>query len=604
MNPQSTFARELEVAVAAAQVAGGILREAFNQPGGPKGSPGHADADRDAEVAIRDALAGAFPEDGYLGEELYDARRAPGREGRLWVVDPNDGTSAYMKGFRGAATSIALLVKGQPVLGVVYAYNYPDDRGDLLAWAEGGPLLRNGVPTAPAWPASLDSDCVVLLSQSADKSPGANAACIAPMRYRAMPSIAYRLALAAAGDGVAGASIYGPGTWDFAGGHALLLGAGGDLFSRDGTPVRYDPDGSCRSSAWVFGGSPPHVDHIRGSDWSAVLDEVPADGPYGLCFPRSGGGPLDPAMHARAQGCLLGQLAGDALGSLVEFQGPDAIAARYPGGVRELADGGTHHTIAGQPTDDSEMALLLARSLIEHGAYEPDPVRHAYVYWLESGPFDCGITIGNALRGGYNYESQANGALMRISPLGIFGVHHAPHELADWARQDAVLTHPHPVCQEVNALFAMAIAHAIRTGCGPGSLCDQIAEWAREMDCLPPVVETIEAARTAPPDDYITLQGWVLIAFQNALWQLQHASGFTEAVVDTVMRGGDTDTNAAICGALMGAMHGFDAIPAQWRDRVLTCRPIGSLPDVHRPRPRCFWPVDALILVDRLLAAG
>jgi len=66
-------------------------------------------------------------------------------------------------------------------------------------------------------------------------------------------------------------------------------------------------------------------------------------------------------MLKRAQGCLLGQLAEDALGSLVEFQTPEQIRREYPDGIRELADGGTWNTIAGQPTDDSEMALLLAR---------------------------------------------------------------------------------------------------------------------------------------------------------------------------------------------------------------------------------------------------
>lgn len=52
---------------------------------------------------------------------------------------------------------------------------------------------------------------------------------------------------------------------------------------------------------------------------------------------------------SRAQGCLLGQLAGDALGSLVEFQSPNEIRRSYPDGVRELADGGTWNTVAGQP---------------------------------------------------------------------------------------------------------------------------------------------------------------------------------------------------------------------------------------------------------------
>ena len=77
------------------------------------------------------------------------------------------------------------------------------------------------------------------------------------------------------------------------------------------------------------------------------------------------------AVLSRAQGCLLGQLIGDSLGSLVEFQRPEQIRRRFPDGVRDMADGGTWNTIAGQPTDDSEMALLLARSLVSLGKVRP-----------------------------------------------------------------------------------------------------------------------------------------------------------------------------------------------------------------------------------------
>ena len=93
----------------------------------------------------------------------------------------------------------------------------------------------------------------------------------------------------------------------------------------------------------------------------------------------------------------------------------------------------------------------------------------------------------------------------------------------------------------------------------------------------------------------------MLIAFHNALYQLLHAENLEEGVVDTVMRGGDTDTNAAICGALLGAVYGRDAIPKQWFQSVLTCRPMAGQPDIQRPRPECFWPVDAMILAERLL---
>ena len=190
----------------------------------------------------------------------------------------------------------------------------------------------------------------------------------------------------------------------------------------------------------------------------------------------------DAEALSRAQGCLLGQLAGDALGSLVEFWETEEIREAYPEGVRELADGGTWDTIAGQPTDDSEMALSLARTIVEQGRYDPAAARKAYVTWLHSDPFDCGSTVYSGLAGRPNPDSQANGALMRISPLGIFGAYREPAEVAEWARQDAALTHPHPVCIEANALFARAIAHAIRTGCDGGSLYREVVQWAEDMD--------------------------------------------------------------------------------------------------------------------------
>jgi ADP-ribosylglycohydrolase len=306
------------------------------------------------------------------------------------------------------------------------------------------------------------------------------------------------------------------------------------------------------------------------------------------------------AMVARAQGCLLGQLAGDALGSLVEFQGPEEIRRHYPDGVRALGDGGTWNTLAGQPTDDSEMALILARSLLEKGTYVQDAAREAYEFWLDSAPFDVGMTVLSGIRYEPNHESQANGALMRISPLGIFGANQAADQLAEWARRDAYITHPNRVCVDVNALYTLAIAKAVREPVTPRELHAAIESWAGELNVQPSVLETVRRSRVAPPADYVLQQGWVLIAFQNTLWQLVNAGSLEEAVVDTVMRGGDTDTNAAICGALLGAVHGLDSVPDQWRTAVLTCRPQEGRPGVHRPRPQVFWPVDALELAEML----
>ena len=304
---------------------------------------------------------------------------------------------------------------------------------------------------------------------------------------------------------------------------------------------------------------------------------------------------------SRAQGCLLGQLTGDALGSLVEFQSPEEIRRSYPHGVRELADGGTWNTIAGQPTDDSEMALMLARTLVEQGAYEPCAVLRAYQSWYASDPFDCGTTIATALKGDPNPDSQANGALMRISPLGIFGINHTLHTVAEWASQDAALTHPNAICRQINALFAMVLSHVIGNGCSPENLYQSIRNWSVSMSVDAAILQVIENAKASPPPDYQTRQGWVLIAFQNALWQLLHAPSFEAGVINTVMQGGDTDTNAAICGALLGAVYGIDAVPGQWTSQVLNCRPQDGDPAVKRPRPRCYWPVDAMELAEKLI---
>jgi ADP-ribosylglycohydrolase len=211
------------------------------------------------------------------------------------------------------------------------------------------------------------------------------------------------------------------------------------------------------------------------------------------------------------------------------------------------------------------------------------------------------MTVSTSLRGWPNPDSQANGALMRISPLGIFGASYDLRQVAEWAKQDAELTHMHPICLQANALFAMAIAYAVGTGVSPSALHHNIRMWAGEIDADGALLKTIDAAATTSPSDYVHQQGWVIIAFHNALWQLLHAPNLEEGMADTVAHGGDTDTNAAIAGALLGAVHGRYAVPAQWVGSLLNCRPKAGLPNVRRPRPECYWPVDVLQLAKRLV---
>jgi len=83
-----------------------------------------------------------------------------------------------------------------------------------------------------------------------------------------------------------------------------------------------------------------------------------------------------------------------------------------------------------------------------------------------------------------------------------------------------------------------SIAHAVKTGASPRELYESILGWAVDIPVEQSLLDGVKAAADAPPEDYVHQQGWVLIAFQNALWQLLHAPNFEEGVADTVMHGG------------------------------------------------------------------
>ena len=312
---------------------------------------------------------------------------------------------------------------------------------------------------------------------------------------------------------------------------------------------------------------------------------------------------IDEGMLNRARGCLLGQVAGDNLGGLVEFRGgPEVIARLYPDGVRQMRDGGTWGIMAGQATDDSELALALARSIVASGTYDRAASYAAGRTWLASHPFDVGGTTYAGFTGCPSADSESNGSLMRVSPIGIWGAGRPDGEVAAAARADASLLHAHPVPQACNELFAVGIAHAIR-GASAQAVYDIVAARALERDVPATVLAAIDGARTSRPR-FVSCMGWVLIAFRNALWQLLHANSVEEAVVDTIAHAGDTDTNAAICGALLGAVHGADSLPPFWRETIRACRPGPSEPRTTQPRPEEYWPCDVEELAQALVATG
>ncbi len=103
-----------------------------------------------------------------------------------------------------------------------------------------------------------------------------------------------------------------------------------------------------------------------------------------------------------------------------------------------------------------------------------------------------------------------------------------------------------------------------------------------------------------PPADYQHQMGWVLTALQNAFYHLAAGTATEAALIQTVGCGGDTDTNAAIAGALLGAADGRSRMPIRWILPVLTCRADAGL-HVQHPRPDEYWADDLIDLTEALL---
>lgn len=604
-----TFPELLEHVTPLVERAGELLIEEWGREGGPRGDWDKAEVDTEIERLLHEGLLGLWDAD-FWGEETGQHMNG---HPFCWVVDPHDGTSDFLRGLPGSSVSVALLHEKKPVLGVVYAPISPDRGRDCIAWAEGLPhLIRNGQPWAvDLSQRKLTKDSLVWLSAAAASKPLNNIELCQPARFIAMPSIAYRLARAAAGDGDCAVSLVELSAHDVAGGHALLRGAQGCLLNQDGLELGYED--MWQVSQRCFGGAPEVCQALIQRPWSDVLD-APRHPlrrkPGNQYFPSI-------ARMQRAAGCLAGLLAGDNLGAQVEFMDAREITERYRDQPIQMNDGGVWNILKGQPTDDGELALALARSLSEAARYDHEGTAEAFAAWLASEPFDVGMATDQALSGPHRYpnmskaqacaisangDSQANGALMRVAPIGI-AAHGNPQQAASWARQNAVLTHPHAVCQEANAAFAAAIATAI--GGGSRKAMSEAALNVLDHDERSESAAIVEkrilsGLQGSRPDDYQAQMGWVLIALQNAFYHLAAGHDVERAIIDTIRQGGDTDTNACIVGALIGAVEGIQALPASWALAIQSARPHAG----RRARPITYWPDDAIWLAQALLTVS
>jgi ADP-ribosylglycohydrolase len=140
-------------------------------------------------------------------------------------------------------------------------------------------------------------------------------------------------------------------------------------------------------------------------------------------------------------------------------------------------------------------------------------------------------------------------------------------------------------------VFVTTIADAIDTGLPGPELFARACDAARGSL----VEDTLQAASSALPVSDGENMGWVRIALQHAFFHLRNTTNFEAGLIQTAVKGGDSDTNGAITGALLGAVLGESAIPVRWRQAVLRCA---------SPRPAEYRCSDLSQLAAELLAHG
>src|SRR5215470_10093593 len=234
------FGRELETAVRAARDAGAIVRGFYDRgvavdyKDAERDNPVTA-ADTQADACIRETIRGAFPADGWLSEETADSRERLTRR-RVWIVDPLDGTKEFVQHIPELCVCIGLVEDGAAVLGV--SFNPITD--ELFAGARGVGLTLNGAAARTSTTADL-RQARILASRSEDKR-GEWEAFKPHMRVELTGSVAFKLALIAAGRADGTFSLTPKHEWDVCAGAALILEGGGRMTDCNGRALRFNQE--------------------------------------------------------------------------------------------------------------------------------------------------------------------------------------------------------------------------------------------------------------------------------------------------------------------------------------------------------------------------
>jgi ADP-ribosylglycohydrolase len=334
--------------------------------------------------------------------------------------------------------------------------------------------------------------------------------------------------------------------------------------------------------------------------------------------------PSSPSLRSRYRGCLLGGAVGDALGAPVEFLTLDEIRARY--GEEGIGDLDKAFGRVGAITDDTQMTLFTAEGLLraavrqrEKGiCYPPGVVHHAYLRWLHTQGLASEHTMYEYLREKLDgwlirerrlfeqrapgrtclralmgdeigtpdeplNDSKGCGGVMRAAPVGLLVT---PGLAFEFGCDVAAITHGHPsgyyaagaLGVIVSVLVAGESLAAALTEAGRALADHEGAEECRRA--LGHAEEFLSDGLVSATAEGVERlgQGWVAeealaIAVYCAAGAVQAGIGSSKATFEhgvqlAVNHSGDSDSTGAICGNMLGALLGEEAIPQRWREGV------------------------------------
>jgi ADP-ribosyl-[dinitrogen reductase] hydrolase len=298
---------------------------------------------------------------------------------------------------------------------------------------------------------------------------------------------------------------------------------------------------------------------------------------------------ISPDLSTRARGALLGHAAGNALGVPTEFIGTaDRIRARYPDGVREVL---RQDTPDSPYDDDLALTLILGEELLEEDI-DLRRLAHRWAEWAERDGRGIGLWTLKALRHIRTHDAPpsstggqaGNGVVSRCLPLALRAAG-SPANLVSGTYHTAMLTHPDERCGWGAVAVNFAAACFLQ---GRRDFIGEVLEVLRNNSAPD---ELMQAVRRVPLEKQDELPvsgpsaGYVVHAVEIGLWFAYHEPNLERGLIWLANAGGDTDTNAAVAGGLMGARDGERAVPARWLE---------AIPDVSRIRH----------LADRLIGAA